>query len=292
MIAYSDSLIYNPANDTEYRTIISFISQALDSFGLTKTADTGQVDPATVLRSATLWNLNGYEVRQFTDALQATAPVVFRIDYLTGDVANRLGLRLTVGTGSDGAGNITGYQSAALTQFTTDSGASTKPVHSYMSGESNRLQMALYADNTASQGFYSTMWMGLERAKDTTGADTGDGVWAMTGRGYQTLQHCYIPFNVLGVPPIESSLNAAASTNWTNCFNGKWGAAPVYPWCGARQNPIKGFMVAGTNDLETGKVITLAPYGTPIRYIMPNNVTDQYGIDASNRGTRFLMRWE
>lgn len=80
-------------------------SQMLADAGLVKTADTGQIDWAT----ATLPGVNtisGYEVWQFTDALQATAPIFFKVEYGTGGNSSSLLVYLTVSTATNGAGNL------------------------------------------------------------------------------------------------------------------------------------------------------------------------------------------
>lgn len=86
----------------------SAISACLVASGLTVTADTGQVNWTTVTWSNATNTKMGYEVYRFNDTLQATSPIYFRIDYGTGGSSSNPSTWLTVGTGSDGAGNITG----------------------------------------------------------------------------------------------------------------------------------------------------------------------------------------
>jgi hypothetical protein len=75
--------------------------------GLVNTADTGQIDWVTVVRAGTNANA-GYEIWRMADAMQGTAPVFFRIDYGTGGNTSSPRIQITVGTGTNGAGTITG----------------------------------------------------------------------------------------------------------------------------------------------------------------------------------------
>lgn len=75
--------------------------------GLVQTADTGQINWVTVVRPGTNAE-GGYEVYRMNDALQGTAPVFLRIGYGTGSGTTTPRIQVTLGTGSDGAGAITG----------------------------------------------------------------------------------------------------------------------------------------------------------------------------------------
>lgn len=83
--------------------------------GLTQTTDTGQ--GSTVSGSTGGCNFSGtlalatasvYYVFKFNDTLQATAPIFIKLEFGNGNAANAPGIWITVGTGSNGAGTITG----------------------------------------------------------------------------------------------------------------------------------------------------------------------------------------
>ncbi|KLD65424.1 hypothetical protein [Dyella japonica] len=96
------------AADADFRQWGSDFSAMLDQIGFPKTADSGQINWATVSRP-TIAAAAGYEVRHFNDSLAATAPIVVKIEFgSSGAVANNPGVWMTIGRGSDGAGNITG----------------------------------------------------------------------------------------------------------------------------------------------------------------------------------------
>jgi hypothetical protein len=114
MTTLSSSTPYSMATTAAMRTTLTeLLGWMTTSAGLVQTADTGQVDPTT----ATLPAANvviGYWVLRFADS-----SIYFRLDMKTNTtVGGIIVFTLTVGTGSDGAGNITG-QSMPATQITT-----------------------------------------------------------------------------------------------------------------------------------------------------------------------------
>jgi hypothetical protein len=79
------------------------ISALLTQIGLNKTADTGQIDIPSITVVITTGTYAGYEIRSWTDSV---GTVFMKIEY--GMNSNNTRLRITFGSGSDGAGNITG----------------------------------------------------------------------------------------------------------------------------------------------------------------------------------------
>lgn len=68
---------YDVSTAAGVRAFGSSISNAIQATGLTKTANTGQVDWTTVTAATTL----GSEIYQFNDTLQSTAPVFLKVTY-------------------------------------------------------------------------------------------------------------------------------------------------------------------------------------------------------------------
>lgn len=168
--------------DADFRAWGAAINAALTAIGLVQTADTGQINWATVTKPAAINTAAGYEIWRFNDALQATKPVFIKIEYGSGAVVDRPSLWITTGSVTNGAGTLSG-QSRARIQLgagTSDAAGSTRAM--YVSGSSSRLCMILNVNTvTAAQN----MAVMIERTKDSTGADTGDGLiviqWAGSG---------------------------------------------------------------------------------------------------------------
>lgn len=94
-------------SDAAFREWGSEFSTNLAACGLVQTADSGQINWATVTRAGVNSNA-GYEIWRFNDAMQSTAPIYLRFDYGTGGATASPRIQVTVGTGSNGSGTITG----------------------------------------------------------------------------------------------------------------------------------------------------------------------------------------
>jgi hypothetical protein len=108
--------------------------QAMLEIGLVQTADTGQFDPATfVYTPPTAADVViTYLMFAFDDALQATAPIFIKVTiYATRrhGTGNYTGGLVTVGSQTDGAGNVTGSDAVVFTTNigTTSTTTSTMP---------------------------------------------------------------------------------------------------------------------------------------------------------------------
>lgn len=99
-------------SDATFRTWGSELSGMLGNVGttsgcLTQTSDTGQINWTTVTRPGTN-TAAGYEIWQLTDSLGVSSPVYIKLEYGTGVVAAAPLIWVTVGTGTNGAGTLTG----------------------------------------------------------------------------------------------------------------------------------------------------------------------------------------
>lgn len=126
------STVLEHSNNATFRAWGSALAAALAAVGLTQTADTGQINWTTVTRPGAN-TAAGYEIWRFNDTLQATAPIFIKIEYGTGNSTTSPGIWITVGTGSNGSGTITG-QSSTRTQCTRNSvpASSVTPYPTYV----------------------------------------------------------------------------------------------------------------------------------------------------------------
>jgi hypothetical protein len=94
-------------------SVFKSLHAAILAAGMVQTADTGQLDmtvaPTYNTSSSTTY---GYTIYRFNDAAQATLPIYFKITWMNPGVSppNFFIFQITIGTGSDGAGTITGIQ--------------------------------------------------------------------------------------------------------------------------------------------------------------------------------------
>lgn len=168
----------------------STISGLLSGAGLTKAADVGQVDWVTMSGTpepgTTGDFLIGYEIWEFDDSVQATAPVVLRVEYRVTAPSRpqyTYYILCTVGTGTDGSGNVVGSNAGSLI-LSPHTGGNTNcipfsgTVSCFSSGDGSYLTLALgYAVTTGSvllNGGLGVLY--VDRTRDATGAPTAEGV--------------------------------------------------------------------------------------------------------------------
>lgn len=168
---------YNPSvvasnsvtTDALWRSVGLAVHNQIAAFGLVQAPDPGQANWATDIRPASTSDFTHFEIWRMDDPLQPTAPVFFRLDYATiAGINTVLNFRVTIGTGTDGAGNITGRTRT----FTTTGSATAVAIQ--MSGDKNCLAILAYSNG--SSGCYL---LGIERFHNAAGGDIADGVMAI-----------------------------------------------------------------------------------------------------------------
>ena len=98
----------NHSSDANFRAWGSEMSARLAAIGLVQTANTGQINWVTVTRPG-INTPAGYEIWRFNDSLQGSAPIFIKVEYGTSaGTATAPGVWITVGTGTNGAGTLTG----------------------------------------------------------------------------------------------------------------------------------------------------------------------------------------
>jgi len=102
------STFFSHATDADFRVWGQELNQKLTNIGLVQTTDTGQIDWVTVVKPGALNTDAGFEVWRFNDSLQGTSPIYFKLFFGNGGSLIIPRLRFQFGTGSDGAGSLTG----------------------------------------------------------------------------------------------------------------------------------------------------------------------------------------
>jgi hypothetical protein len=199
-MSYSATTSITPTNssDANFRAWGSAVSAKLASMGLVQTGDTGQINWTTVTAAVAINTSQGYEIWRLADAQQASFPVYFKLEYGSGSAVNNPSFWLTIGSGSSGAGAITGVTTTRVQmQFT----ATATAVTAYWSGDTHRCVFCIKGAGTTTTFLFS-----LERTLDTSGNITGEGLllaW-WTGSWSQQAYNCLTgPYTV-----IETSLGA------------------------------------------------------------------------------------
>jgi hypothetical protein len=277
------------------------ISSAFATFGWVQTADTGQVNWSTI---STVPNGYVYEVWKANDAQAATLPIYVKAWY--GNIsAVVVSFAVTVGTGSDGAGTITGAISFNQQVVNGNglvsggvSGQGSTPLPCYFSGDAGEIRMLLWTTNTSASSAF-----GIERSKDATGAKTAQYFTCLfvttqastTNIGQQT---------TLNASSVANRENTLISTNCSSGMNtGLFGAQiavfPIFPLFGQLGNPMLGWMSACAADVTNNTTVNvLSMYGSTHTYFAckdgPTNGSYQnIGTCARNGAfSAVLMRFE
>lgn len=280
---------YNALTTTSIRVGFTALAAAFVSCGLVKTADTGQTAPSTITNTIgdnTFYNF-GYEVYSFNDALQPTLAVFFRIEYCM--AGQRHLFNLTVGTSTDGAGNITG-QKTPLMQFQPATAGPTGYDNStnqvcYISGNTNRLCFAFCTGPTRYPGYF----INIERSQTLAGADNADGIIvhaqlstnsnSLSGSG-QTRGD---PFSTVSMFVPATGAIAAYQTSWVGAYNyndismvlgANIGSVLPIPFCYIPYNPGKGCLIYYSSDYAAYGSYVIPVYGTNYTYLALDQVPE------------------
>lgn len=105
---YTSGLAVAAGNDAGFRAWGYELTYNMALAGIIQTDDTGQIDWTTVTFPGTNTTAAGYTIHRFNDVLQANTPIYFKMEYGRGSAASNPAMWVTVGSGTDGAGTITG----------------------------------------------------------------------------------------------------------------------------------------------------------------------------------------
>ncbi len=302
------------SSNADFQAFVQAVQAALTAVGWTKTTDTGQINSATVANPAA-GVVGGYEVYAMSDTLQATKPVLLRLDYAasSGTAAGH-GLNVTIGLGgSDGAGNLLAPKSATLDARPYGNVASST-YSLRTSGASNRL--ALFGGCGLAFVAGSPFGFAVERSHADDGTDSTDGAFLVTMNSYAPAYGgggslpgwscAYVPFTG-AVPPAQPTTNYGAGylpMPWydagTMVVGLSVGVVPLYMPSAGVKDPsfnLAGYQVA---DLANDFTVTVPQYGANRTYRTMGSWLNCMGnagaiVSSTTRDTpsrAAMMRWE
>ncbi|MFA5036902.1 MAG: hypothetical protein WC479_06975 [Candidatus Izemoplasmatales bacterium] len=244
----------------------SALCSAMEALGVTKTADTGQIDWGTVSYPTSANQYMGYEIRQFTDGLQATNPVIIKFEFGSSATSGqRPGIRITVGHTTDGAGNLTGDISSYF--YVTTNAGSASLGSTYISSDGGRLNIAFWVDLSSQTNVF---W--IERFKDTNGDPTADGVNICANYTSSTV---YTGTSAMQGLPASGAAYPSTPMKWqcaipagSSTYNENIGFFPVHPNLGYAGNPdLGGLMFYAAETDASGSFYTINIYGDDHQYV-------------------------
>lgn len=208
----SKAFAWNNETEGSLRQWVGDFLDLLDGAGFVRTDDTGQVDPETVPHGGTTAGQYAYAVYRFDDALQATRPIFFRIDLCTSAATNHA-LRLTVGKGTDGAGNITGVLRPQVglgiathaRWGTTDSYTHLAAAGEGWAGFLGFTDMPSTAGSSVPRSL--VRYFLIERTRAADGSPTGDGLMVLTANDLLTSSGSAPSLTTVGYEPSVMTIN-------------------------------------------------------------------------------------
>lgn len=281
--------------DAKFRTWGLACSTALQATPLVKTSDTGQINWASVTKPVAINTQAGYEIYRFSDTLQSTKPVYIRVGYGSGGTAsgNSPCTWVTVGTGTDGAGTITGVQTAALQGYNTSVAVANVAMPYYFTFTSNGYCLMHFGQGLVSAGVVNNAGFFVigRTVNKTTGAATGDGVGIlrMATPGSAHLQYG-LDFNTTTVfggagttyPATDIPTYSASLATGSSVPMGK-----TYVMMGALY-AFDGTLTYYGPDITTASTFSASPFGTSHTYLAwgatvgGNFHAQQFGLTFAN----------
>lgn len=287
MATRSSNLTQQNTDAATFRLWINEIHNSLIAFGWTQTADTGQINFATVAAPVGASNYPGYAIYAMADALQASYPCYLRIDFGSGaGGATTCSIKVQIGTGTNGAGTLTG--NTVTQQTISNAGASSAISACFTSGTTSRFTMAFWPNATSTFGLF----LNIERDLDSSGVNQNVGIGMRCGTTSGSVAQQFLPNAGLGaVPNAESKwlffatqTNPAVGQNLTSIM-------PLRQAYGPLRNPEMGFM-AVQNQIAIGASAELTRYSAANTYFLVNTNAFVAGNSAAGITFSLLMLWE
>jgi hypothetical protein len=291
MATLRKALLFDNSTDANFRSWGSGISTAIASLGMVQTADTGQINWASV--TAPAQNVfAGYEIwKNSNDSAFATLPIFFKIEYGTSNAVNGgPNVRVQCGTGSNGSGTLTGTSAPAVPLFQTNSGTLNKGsstfLNCYFSGDGAgaRFGMMLWVDDLSGAGG-NCCW-GFERSLSNTGLlyTSQYFTWIVGSHGFSTpvwqQNSIFVSGSAYGSGTPSTTIKGLATVACDNAttysYNGRgFPILPVFPMVGYLGNPLTIFVGVPPTDVAAttasnfaSKQTTTQLYGQSMTFLV------------------------
>lgn len=284
-------------SDTTFRAWGSAVSQCFSAVGLTKTADTGQVNWTTVVRPAASV-MTVYEIWAFYDVLQATKPVYVKIWYfVNGNTVPQM--QIQVGTVTDGAGNLTGSTTAVYTGRYY-SAAFTSTTYCNVASDGSYLTAVI----GAASGTVPWLMLSIDRTRNTDGTANGDGLYCVMGNTVSGTNPATgvvntLTYGVLGLNRAwKQGTNATFPQDLPNTATGVAGTdVNIFPHIPYAPRPEGCLAILGMfwTDLAYGNTVSVTHLGAAHTYFSLGNAGQYLGTCDNGSCTQShsaLVRYE
>jgi hypothetical protein len=297
-VATLNSATISPSNSTDalFRAWAKFISDSF-ALGWTDTVASGEINFVTVLAPTVANTAQGFKVYRMSDALQATKPVFVKIEFGSATTVNNPAIWITIGTGHDGSGGITGIN-FARTQITASTNSATANTDNYGSAANNRVHFAIFLTTASASIVFS-----LERTKDATGADTNEGLLltylaGAVGSGARMISQNFILHSGTQPPAQSGGLHYLTCYEANSIFGGDIGVSPLFHFKGVAAQPGLGLLATRSGDIGNFALPSIPFYGSNHTYVhLGGQLTTFMGTSGAASGAvdgsgRLMMRYE
>lgn len=285
MTTHSYSAVIEHASDAGFRAWGSGLSAGLITAGLVQTADTGQINWLTVTRPAAN-GVGGYEIFRL-----ASSTLYFKVEYGTNNGPANPQVIITVGTGSNGSGTLTGQLCTRMSTASANIAVSSTVIAyttyiSVLSG-GNVEGLTLVFGMNAANGASPVGFCAVHRSVDINGVVTNVGYKIIapangslpSGQDVRTLSPAAtfthtIYYGLASGSPASGVLNSGDNAVWLHWSDFKDGMQPHIGTCG---------YVAAEWAETTTKVLTL--FGsTPHTYFAVGLLNGGGSLNGGNGG--------
>lgn len=280
------------------QTMSTMLNQAL-----VRTADTGQVNWAAIATEPV--GTRDYEVFALGGTLQATAPIFIRFDYIGGASA---GPFVTVGTTTDGAGNIGGLTVPYFDflPFTSTYWSTTYSMWAASDRES--YFTFLFCLDVAAAGADGVGMIVVERIRDVSGAPTATGFhawrWQANTGALTAFQGGWQKLYGVSPQPVSADFNMGVFVPDIFNTNTALVDTTAYAYPAYTNTPLspggasKALMFAYPGEFPRGQAVTVTHYGEPQTFVsLGDSVTNAIPLlnqsnAAATRNLAPLIRWD
>jgi hypothetical protein len=227
----------------------------------------------------------GYEIWAFDDALQATAPVIIRIEYGCGAAATSPAILLTVGVATDGAGTLTGNKTTAYQVKTSTNSATAYTCR--VSGDTNRVVVAMW--ESSGNAAYA-LYFSVERTHDADGDDNSDGAMVLTFyTGNPTMRVLLFASGETGV---ETNFGVLVPSTGSGAAGSNIALYPIFLTRGTFLNPSSQTLIHFAANITAGTPISFTYYGSTKSFMPLHQTTYVAVVRGAIAGMAFLMRYD
>jgi hypothetical protein len=287
------TLTNSVGTDALMRAFAQWIDALIIAGGWTYSGDSGQADLTALVaqtHSATFQSA-GYKIYAMGDAIQATKPVVMKVEYgrqtYNGGTAGPA-LAITLGTGTNGSGTITGTLLNRFSIFMNNADGVGYTCQG--SAGAARLVFALFVNST------TPLYFGIERRKNSDLSDADTGIAVMCGEmnpnvGANHTSRC-IPFSGT-VPPSESGYQTLLTTSNPSTFNNSVGFGLIYPMMGITPDPPGlNAVIRQSSDFTNYLTASVDINGTSHTFVDCGAAINSLRANRTDWGNRLMIRYE